>query len=67
MMPPKDSSHRSTSSRGPPYLSEVKYAPAYGPEHVVYAPDPYRRGSDPSHHRDYSSPSHRGGRGEVYA
>lgn len=54
-MPPRESS-RSASNRGP-YFGEVKYAPNYGPEHVSYtATDPYRRGSDPTHHRDYGYP-----------
>lgn len=36
-----------------PYFGEVKYAPAYGPEHVMYSPDGYRRGSEP---HQYTSP-----------
>jgi curved DNA-binding protein CbpA len=38
----------------PPY-KEVKYAKQFGAEHIIYGPnpDPYRRDSDPSHHRSY--------------
>jgi curved DNA-binding protein CbpA len=32
---------------------EVKYAPAYGPEHVSYSAEGYRRGSEPQHYTGY--------------
>ncbi len=63
-MPPRDSPG-SGSSRGP-YFGEVKYAPQYGPEHVHYSPDGYRRGSDPTHHRDFAYPA-RPSRETAYA
>jgi curved DNA-binding protein CbpA len=51
-MPARDSTG-SGSSRSH-LFGEVKYSPQYGPEHVRYSPDGYRRGSDPSHHRDFA-------------
>lgn len=66
---PREGSHRSTRGGAGPYFGEVKYAPQYGQEHVIYSAQPpadvYRRGSDPSHHRDYY-PSARGGREQIY-
>jgi len=38
------------------FFGEVKYSPQYGPEHVRYSPDGYRRGSDPTHHRGFGYP-----------
>jgi curved DNA-binding protein CbpA len=63
-MPARDSTG-SGSSRVP-YFGEVKYAPQYGPEHVHYSPDGYRRGSDPTHHREFGYPP-RPGRETAYA
>jgi curved DNA-binding protein CbpA len=53
-MPARDSTGGG-SNRGP-YFGEVKYATQFGPEHVRYSPDGYRRGSDPTHHRDFAYP-----------
>ncbi|RDL41106.1 uncharacterized protein BP5553_01085 [Venustampulla echinocandica] len=68
---PRDSSHRASSRGGGPYFGEVKFAPSYGVEHVIYSEHPadiYRRGSDPSSQRrdHYPHPRGSGGR-EVYA
>lgn len=52
-MPARDSTG-SGSSRSP-YFSDIRYATQYGPEHVRYSPDGYRRGSDPTH-RDFAYP-----------
>jgi curved DNA-binding protein CbpA len=70
-MPPREGSHhQSTRSGGAPtgYFGDVKYAPQYKPENVIYSSSPadiYRRGSDP---RDHYYPYQRGGSGrpEVY-
>lgn len=77
-MPARESGNHSRGGSGGrgnnPYFGEVNFAPNYA-ERVVYSPpvggvssgDPYRRGSDPSHHRDaYAYPTQRGGRGEIY-
>lgn len=53
-MPARDSTG-SGSSRSH-FYGEVKYAPQFGPEHVRYSPDGYRRGSDPTHHRGFGYP-----------
>jgi curved DNA-binding protein CbpA len=61
------------SSRNVPSLygevpfKDVKYAKHIGADNIIYGPnpDPYRRDSDPSHHRGYY-PTQRGGR-EVFA
>jgi len=66
---PREGIHRHTRGGAGPMFEDVKYAPKYGQEHVIYSAHPpadYRRGSDPSHHRDYY-PSARGGREQVYA
>jgi hypothetical protein len=49
----------------PPY-KDVKYAKQFDAEHVIYGPNPnpYRRDSDPSHHRSYYQTPQ--GRREVY-
>jgi curved DNA-binding protein CbpA len=63
----REGSGRHGSSRNVPLYGEVKYAKQFGAEHVIYSPnpDPYRRDSDPNHHRGYY-PTQRGGR-EVFA
>ena len=55
------------SSRNVPFFGEVKYAKHIGVDNIIYGPnpDPYRRDSDPSHHRSYYQ-TQRGGR-EVLA
>jgi curved DNA-binding protein CbpA len=50
-MPARDST--GSSSSRVPYFTDIKYAPQYGPKDVHYSPDGYRRGSDPTHHRDF--------------
>ncbi|TAQ84895.1 hypothetical protein B7494_g6782 [Chlorociboria aeruginascens] len=61
-MAPRESSHRQPARES--YLENVKFAPKYDFEHVIYSPQEVRRGSDPSHHRDYYN---RGNRREVVA
>jgi hypothetical protein len=53
-MPPRDST--GSGSGRSPYFNEIRYAPQYGPQHVHYSPDGYRRGSDPTSHRDFAYP-----------
>jgi curved DNA-binding protein CbpA len=48
-MSPRESS--SSGRNGGSYFGEVKFAQAYGPEHVSYSKDPFRRGSDPSRYQ----------------
>lgn len=63
----QDSNGRSSSSFNP-YFGEVRYAQNYGPEHVTYSPEQiYRRGSDPTGHRDYAYPPPRPSREAAYA
>jgi curved DNA-binding protein CbpA len=63
---PKMPTRDATGSGRGPYFGEVKYAPNYGPQDVHYSPDGYRRGSDPTHHRDFAYPS-RSSRETAYA
>jgi curved DNA-binding protein CbpA len=60
----REGSGRHGSSRNIPSLygevpyKDVKYAKQFDAEHVIYGPNPnpYRRDSDPSHHRGYYPP-----------
>jgi hypothetical protein len=65
---PKLSSREPSSShRGGPLFGEVNYTRAFGPHDIRYSKDPFRRGSDPSSHRDYSYPTTRTSRETAYA
>jgi curved DNA-binding protein CbpA len=59
---PKISPNPSTRAA---YFGEVKFSPTYKAEHVSFA-EPYRRGSDPTHHRAYAYVP-RPGREAAYA
>ncbi|KAL3425184.1 molecular chaperone DnaJ [Phlyctema vagabunda] len=68
-MAPRESSYRGSSVKVPTAsYQEVKYAPSYGPEHVVYTPtvpDQYRRAETARGYDSY--PSVRGERVGLYA
>ena len=65
---PKLSTRDSSSSRrGGSYFGEVNYARSFGLNDVSYSKDPFRRGSDPSSHRDYAYPTPRTSREAAYA
>jgi len=70
-MPARETGHRSGSGRGGPYFGEVNFAPSYGAKDATYSPhaipQEFRRGSDPTHHRDYATYTPRAGRDPVYA
>jgi len=69
-MPPREGSHRSTRGATGGYFEDIKFAPAYTPDKVIYSTSPadmFRRGSES---RDHYYPTQRGGsdrRPEVYA
>jgi hypothetical protein len=65
LSPREPSGRTTTTTTRTPYFTEVKYAPAYGPEHVSYS-EPYRRGSEPTHRRNYEYVP-RAGRETAYA
>jgi hypothetical protein len=66
-MPPREGSHRSTRGATGGYFEDIKYAPAYTADNVIYSSSPadiYRRGSEP---RDHYYPRGGSSRPEVYA
>jgi hypothetical protein len=66
-MPPREGSHRSTRGATGGYFEDIKYAPAYTADNVIYSSSPadiYRRSSEP---RDHYYPRGGSSRPEVYA